>query len=201
MQRAVLGISIVNVNNPRLDVDIDELSGVYVDSVYENSAAEEAGLRKGDVIVAINKTEVPTVAELQDLVARNRPGDKIEVTYKRNGRSKTVYAKLKNIDNEIRIVKKNDAYAIEGASFRNATKDELTEYDAEAGVIVENIGAGKWRDVGIKDGFLITSIKDRPVREVNEFKALLRNLKGDGGILIKGKYPGDDEYKYYGMAW
>ena len=201
VQRAVLGISIVNVNNPRLDVDIDELTGVYVDSVYEHSAAEEAGLKKGDVITAINRTDVPTVAELQDLVARNRPGDKIEVTFKRNGKTKTVFAKLKNIDNEIKIVKKNDAYAIEGATFRNATEEELKNYNAEGGVIVENIGSGKWKDVGIKNGFLITSIKDRPVREVNELKALLRNLKGDGGILIKGKYPGEDEYKYFGMAW
>jgi len=201
VQRAVLGIAIVNVNNPRLDADIDDLTGVYVDSVYQNSAAEEAGLKKGDVIIEINSTVVPTVAELQDLVARNRPGDKIDVTFKRNGKTKTVSAKLKNIDNEIRIVKRDEGFAIEGASFRNVTKEELEKYDAEGGVIVEDVSTGKWKDVGIRDGFLITSIKDRPVREVNELKALLRNLKGDGGILIKGKYPGDDEYKYYGMGW
>jgi Do/DeqQ family serine protease len=82
VQRAVLGIAIVNVNDPRLDIDLDDLKGVYVDSVYENSAASEAGIKKGDVIIEINDTEVPTVSELQDLVARNRPGDKIDVTYR-----------------------------------------------------------------------------------------------------------------------
>jgi len=200
VQRAVLGIEIVNVNDPRLEEDIDDLKGVYVNSVYENSAAEEAGLKKGDIILKINDTDVTNVAELQDLVARNRPGDKINVTYKRDGKTKTVSAKLKNLDNNIEIVKRDDAYAIEGASFRNATENELKEYDAEAGVIIENIGAGKWKDAGIEDGFLITSINRRSVKDVNELRAMLQNRTGDG-ILIKGKYPDSDKEVYYGMGW
>ena len=199
VQRAVLGIAIVNVNDPRLDVDLEELKGVYVDSVYENSAAEEAGIKKGDVIVEINDMDVPSVAELQDLVARNRPGDKIDVTYKRNGNTSTVSAKLKNLDNEVKIVKRNDSYKIEGASLRNATKDEIEEYEVSGGVIVENIGQGKWKDAGIKNGFLITSLNNRSIKEVNELRALLRDSSGDG-ILIKGKYP-DGEEAYYGMGW
>ena len=201
VQRAVLGIAIVDVNDPRLDVDVDELKGVYIDQVYENSAAEEAGLEKGDIIIKINDSEVNNVAELQDLVARNRPGDKINVTYKRGGNAKTISTKLKNLDNEVRIVKRDDAYSIDGASFRNPTKEELKKYEVDGGVIIENIGNGKWKDVGIRDGFMITSISKRPVKDVNELRALLRNSSGDGGILIKGKYPDKDDYSYYGMGW
>ncbi len=199
VQRAVLGIEIVNVSDPRLDIDVDELSGVYVNAVYENSAAEEAGLKKGDVIIKVNDDEIKNVAELQDHVARHRPGDKIRVTFKRDGKTKTVTAKLKNLDNEIKIVKKDDAYKIEGASLRNATKDELKEYEADAGVIIENIGPGKWQDAGIKDGFLITSVNNRPIKGVDELRAILRNSVGEG-VLIKGKYP-DGKEAYYGMGW
>ena len=201
VQRAVLGIAIVDVNDPRLEVDIDENKGVYIDQVYERSAAEEAGIEKGDIIVEINDTEVTNVAELQDLVARNRPGDEIKVTYKRDGKTKSVKAKLKNLDNEVKIVKKDDGYSSEGASFRNPTEDELEEYGVEAGVIIEDIGSGKWKNGGIKEGFMITSIGKRPVKDVNELRAVLRNSAGEGGILIKGKYPGKDDYSYYGMAW
>lgn len=199
VQRAVLGIEIVNVNDPRLEEDFDDLKGVYVNSVYESSAAEEAGLMEGDIILEINKTTVANVAELQDLVARNRPGDKIDVTYKRNGKTKTVTAKLKNLDNEVKIVKKDDTYSIEGASLRNATQEEIKEYDVQGGVIIEDIGNGKWKDAGIKDGFLMTSINNRPIKDVNELRALLRNGSGDG-ILIKGKYS-DGKEAYYGMGW
>ena len=172
VQRAVLGIQIVNVNDPRLDVDLDDIMGVYVDSVYVNSAAEEAGIKKGDVIIEINNTDVPSVAELQDLVARNRPGDKIDVTFKRNGKTSTVSAKLKNIDNEVKIVKRDDSYKTEGASLRNATEEEIDKYDVSGGVVIENIGRGKWNEAGIKDGFLITSINNRAVKDVNDLRAI-----------------------------
>ncbi len=200
VQRAILGIQIVNVNDPRLDVDLDDIIGVYVDSVYENSAAEEAGIKKGDVIIEINDTEVPTVAELQDLVARNRPGDKISVTYKRDGKTSTVSAKLKNLDNEVKIVKRDDGHATAGASLRNATKDELERYNVENGVIIENIRNGKWKDAGIKDGFLITSIDKRPLKDVNDLRAILRNSAGEG-ILVKGKYADNDREIYYAVEW
>ena len=200
VQRAVLGIEIMNVNDPRLKEEhLSDLKGVYVNSVYEKSAAEEAGLKKGDIILEINKTEIVNVAELQDLVARNRPGDKIEVTYSRDGKTKTVTTKLKNLDNKVEIVKKDDAYVIEGASLRNPSENEVEKYGADGGVIVEDIGNGKWKDAGIKDGFLITSINNRPIKEVNELRALLRDSTG-GGVLIKGKYP-DGKEAYYGMGW
>ena len=199
VQRAVLGIEILNVNDPRIDEDLDELKGVYVAVVRPNSAAKEAGLENGDVIIEINQTEVANVAQLQDLVARHRPGDKIDVTYKRNGKTKTLSAKLKNLDNEIKIVKKNDSYVIEGASLRNASEEEIKNYDVSGGVVLGNIGNGKWKDAGIKDGFLITSINNRSVKNVNELRAVLRDSSGDG-VLIKGKYP-DGKEAYYGMGW
>lgn len=200
VQRALLGIQIVNVNDPRLkDKDVNELHGAYIMEVNENSAAEEAGLKKGDVITEIDGHKVENVAELQDMVARHRPGDKIEVTFRRDGKTKTVSAKLKNLDNEVRIVRKNDAVTIEGASFKNATPEELKKLDLDNGVKVVDVQPGKWKDVGIKKGFVISSIDKRPVRNVDDLREMLRVRKGEG-ILIAGKYP-DGEEAYYGMGW
>jgi len=199
VQRALLGIQIVNVNDPRLEEEVDDLVGVYVFEVNENSAAEEAGLKKGDVIIKIEGHKVTNTAELQDLVARNRPGDKIKVTFNRDGQTQTVTAKLKNLDNEVRIVRKNDAVIIEGASFKNATEEDLENLDLSYGVKVVDVKSGKWYDTGIKKGFVISSIDKRPVRNVDDLREMLRTSKGDG-ILIAGKYP-DGEEAYYGMGW
>ncbi len=199
VQRALLGIEIRNVNDPRLEVKLDELNGVYVENVTENGAAEEAGIKKGDVVIKINDTDVKNVAELQDMVARHRPGDKINVTFRRDGKTKTVSAKLKNLDGEIKIVRKDDSYKIEGAALRNPSDDELKKYGADGGIVVEDISSGKWKDAGIKDGFLITSINNRPVKSIDELRSLLRASVGDG-ILLKGKYP-DGKEAYYGMGW
>jgi S1-C subfamily serine protease len=96
-------------------------------------------------------------------------------------------------------VKKDDAYVVEGASLRNATEDEADKYDTNGGVIIEDVSKGKWKDAGIKDGFMITSINNRPVKNVNDLRALLRNSTGEG-VLIKGKYP-DGKEVFYGMGW
>lgn len=199
VQRALLGIGILNVNDPRLEVKLDVRNGVYVESITESGAAEEAGIQKGDVVIKINDSEVKNVAELQDMVARHRPGDKIDVTFIRDGKTRTVTAKLKNLDGEIKIVRKDEAYKIEGASLRNPTDDELKQYGADGGIVLENISSGKWKEAGIKDGFLITSINNRPVKNVDDLRNQLRSSTGDG-ILIKGKYP-DGKEAYYGMGW
>lgn len=199
VQRALLGIEILNVNDPRLEEDIEDLNGVYIGRVSEGGAAEEAGLEKGDIVIKINDTDVKNVAELQDMVARHRPGDKIDVTFKRDGKTKTVSAKLKNLDNELKIVRKDDSYRVEGASLRNADEDEIKEYGVSGGVIVEDIEGGKWKDAGIKNGFLITSVNNRPIKDVNELRAVLRSSVGDG-VLIKGNYS-DGKEAYYGMGW
>ena len=199
VQRALLGISILNLNDPRLDEDIEERNGVFVESVTEGGAADEAGMERGDVVIKINDAEVKNTAELQDMVARHKPGDKIDVTFRRDGKTKTVTAKLKNLDNEIRIVRKDDSYTLEGATLRNATDEEIETYEVSGGIIIENIGKGKWSEAGIKDGFLITSINNRAVKDVNELRTVLRNSSGEG-ILIKGKYPSGKE-AYYGMGW
>jgi serine protease Do len=199
VQRALLGIQILNVNDPRLEEDIEDLNGVYIGRVSEGGAAEEAGLAKGDIVIKINDTDVKNVAELQDLVARHRPGDKIDVTFRRDGKTKTVSAKLKNLDNEVKIVRKDDSYRVEGASLRNAEEEEIKKYGVSGGVVVEDIEDGKWKDAGIKNGFLITSVNNRPVKDVNELRAVLRSSSGDG-VLIKGNYA-DGKEAYYGMGW
>ena len=94
--------------------------------------------------------DVTNVAELQDIVARNRPGDKIKVTFSRDGKTKSVSAILKNYDNEIKIVKSTDDAKIEGATFRNATKKELEELEIEGGVVIENLERGKWSTLASK---------------------------------------------------
>jgi len=198
VQRALLGIQIANVNDPRLESEVEDLQGVYVMEVNDGGAAEEAGIEKGDVIVKIDDKDVTNVAELQDFVARNRPGDKVKVTFHRDGKTKTVTATLKNYDNEVKLIKNSDEASIEGATFRNATSEELEKLNIDGGVVIENLERGKWSSAGIKEGFIINEIDKRPIKDVNDLRAALRGK--EGGILIGGVYP-DGEEAYYGLAW
>ncbi len=87
VKRAILGVAITEVNEDiAAKVDLPSVSGVFITDVNRNSSASSAGLRTGDVIMTINNIPTNSVPELQEQVARFRPGDRISLEFYRNGR-------------------------------------------------------------------------------------------------------------------
>ena len=198
VQRPLLGITIRDVTaEDAEDLKLKEVQGVYVNGVNSNSSAEDAGIVAGDVIVAIENRKVKNVSELQEAVALNRPGDKIKVTYIRDGKEKTATATLKNMAGDVGIVR------VEGTNIENATcveiDDELKdELNLKGGVQLKNIKNGKWKEAGIKEDFIITSVDKREILSINDLMAAIS--RREGGSLIGGVYP-DGESAYYGIGW
>lgn len=199
VQRGLLGIRIGDVNAQVAEqAGLDVLQGVYVNSVNENSAAEEAGIERGDVIVGINDRKVDNVSELQEMVARNRPGDEVKVTFLRSGDEHNVLAVLRNTSGNMEFIRRELPVEIAGGEFENMSQSELERYDVEGGIKVARVGDGKWQDAGIKAGFMITSVDKKKINNVTEFNQLMENKKG--GLLIEGFYQ-DGEEVYYGLGW
>ena len=199
VQRALLGVSITDVTAEfARSRDIEEVGGVYILDIGENSAAEDAGLQQGDIIRRINGARVTTTAELQELVGRNSPGDRIEVTYTRNGREYTTKATLKNVQGEVAMVTADSNLSFDGATFKAANDELLEELDLRNGVIIDKVGNGKWKENGIKPGFVITHINKTPVESVDQVLEILRNRRG--GNLVEGMYPNGEE-RYYAIGW
>lgn len=199
VQRALLGIRIQDVN-PQLskDLGLTERQGVYVTLVNPGSSAQEAGVKEGDVIIEVNDQAVNTVAQLQEQIALKRPGDKVSITYSRKGSLKKVDITLKGISGTTEFVKKESPMSIEGATFQKASEEELEKFDLENGVKIESLEEGKWKNAGIKEGFIITAIDKMEVREVEDIMTILQTRRG--GILIEGVYP-DGEKAFYGVGW
>ena len=199
VQRGLLGISILDVNADLAErLEIDELNGVYINAVGENTAADDAGLEQGDIITGIDGVEITNVAELQEQVALNRPGDDIEVTFIRDGKTKRATATLKNARGNTEIIVRRSSSEIEGAIFEELTPDELTDLGIESGVRLKELEEGKWLDANIKEGFIVTSIDKQQIRTVDDLKRVL--ARKQGGILIEGQYPNGEE-QYYGLGW
>lgn len=97
VQRAVLGVSVINLNAELAkEKGIKDIVGVYIDSVALGSAAERGGLKSGDVIMMINDASVNYASRLQEVVATYRPGDKIVITFIRNNKIRKTDVTLKN---------------------------------------------------------------------------------------------------------
>lgn len=200
VQRALLGVNIGDVNAQLAkDKGLKINRGVYVSNVNSGSAAEEAGLKEGDVIVDINGRPINTVAQLQEIIATNRPGDQVKVTYYRSGDMRTTNATLKNGMGTTKIVAKSNTLEIGGSVLSNLTDAEKARLKVKGGVKVEKIGAGKLRDAKIKEGFIITSIDHKPVANVDEVAAILSGKRNEG-TLIEGMHP-NGEKAYYGLPW
>jgi len=101
VKRAILGVNIMDVNDDiASDLSLPSVIGVYVSDVFSGTSADEAGLRKGDVIVAVNGNSTNSVPELQEQIALFRPGDFVEIDFYRQGhRFKKTDVKLKPIRN------------------------------------------------------------------------------------------------------
>src|SRR5690606_8102719 len=87
VRRALLGINIVNITAEDAEVfGLPETAGVLVEDFAETSPASEAGLDRGDVIVAVNGTKVERVGQLQRMIAQHRPGEYVDVDAIRYGK-------------------------------------------------------------------------------------------------------------------
>ncbi len=200
VQRALLGVSIGNVNADLAEAEgLKTITGVFVSGVSAGSAADEAGIEQGDVIVEINERPISTVAQLQENIAKNRPGDKVKVAYLRDGKLNKTYATLKNSMGTTKAVAKSEKLEIGGAQLANLSVQDMQQYGVKGGVKVERIGSGKWKQSKIQEGFVITAVDNKKISNTEELAAVLRGKRGEG-TLIEGVYP-NGEKVYYGMPW
>jgi serine protease Do len=128
VQRGYLGIMIRDVDgNLAREKDLDVTTGVYVDSLLENSAAKAAGLEKGDVILAVDGKEVKKAPELQELVARHRPGDKVSLKVDRAGEEKVYIVTLNNREGKTELLDKDspELMTVLERSWRTSTREPL----------------------------------------------------------------------------
>jgi Do/DeqQ family serine protease len=196
VQRALLGVTIRDITADLAeDEDIAEFSGVYVDQLSNGGAAEEAGLKSGDVIIAIDGRPTRTVSELQEQIARHRPGDKVTVEFLRDNEKLEKSATLKSTTGNTAIVKPTTALEYQGVMFENLTSEEIKEYNVEGGVKVNEVADGKWKEVGVRPDFIITSIDKIDVKNVVTLKKILDNNEGEV-VLLLGMYPNGEKAWY-----
>ncbi len=201
VQRALLGINIRDVTAELSEEEkLGVLEGVYVINVQEGRAADEAGIENGDVIIAVDGQKVTKTSELQEKVALHRPGDKIEVTLVRNGKKKTISATLRNTLGTTKTVSSANNFSIQGASFEDVSKKEKEKLEIEGGAKIVKLEGGKWKEAGLKEGFIITGIDKRPIQNVEDLSNTLTRTAPGSGLLIEGLYP-NGEKAYYGIGW
>ena len=198
VQRGFIGISIRDIDSKLIDEKgLKGTQGVYVAGLTEGGAAEEGGLKEGDVITKVGSVDVNSTPQLQEQVGRYRPGDKIAVTVLREGKERNFSLTLRNKEGDTRIIKNEEPLRLLGGTFENVNQEERSKLGIRGGVKVSKLLSGKLRSAGIQEGFIITSIDKKPITGTDDLESALKTKQG--GVLIEGVYPNGMK-AYYGFG-
>ena len=209
-QRALLGISYIDLNSesgeefakmkeaPKNIETLKKYHGIYVRDVVENGAAQEAGILPGDVITEINDKSIRSASNLSEEIGKSRPGDKVNISVIRDGKVKQFSATLRNKAGNTDAITSTGASAL-GAEFKTVDKDLARKLGISGGAQVSELGDGKLKRQGVRAGFIITTINQKPVRSAEDVKRILNGITR-GGIFIEGIYPnGREAYYAFGI--
>ncbi len=194
VQRGWLGVQVRSVDNELAkQFDLKVVEGAYISGFSEDrkSAAKDAGLREGDIVVKIDDAIIKTSTALTEYIGRKRPGDKVTVIVNREGKEVSYPVTLKGHDGKTSIVKaeEREGFASLGLEVEDLDTKELKRLELENGVRVKTVGNGKLaRYTDIKDGFIITQVNDAHVKSVKEFNELLKSKKPGDLVILSGTY-------------
>lgn len=197
VQRALLGVHIQTINAELAKkLKLESIEGVYITSIEEGGAAEEAGVKEGDVVISIDNIKVNTSTELQEQISKYRPGDKVKVLVIRSNKEKPFDITLRNTKGGTGIIK-NDTNIL-SAELETVDENTMSKLNIRNGLVVSKLYDGKLKNAGIKEGFIITHVNKRPIKTVQEMNEILKMAKG--GILIEGiNKKGEEGYYVFGL--
>ncbi len=201
VQRGYLGVNYIDGKSAtpeaRKQYNLDNVEGVVIANVLDESGAAKAGLKEGDIIKTINSRPIRTGTQLQEQIAQQRPGDRVSMEIERDGRTINKSVELRNSLGNTDVVKKNSNSALQslGASFRDLTPKEKQQLKS-GGVLITDIQRGALSQyTRIKKGFVITSVNDQVVNTLSELnKAFSTNGKA---YQLGGFYPGNAGSYFY----
>ncbi len=200
VQRAYLGINYAPDNlsdEVKKQEGIADGEGVYVLDVTKDGAAAASGIRKGDFITRINSIPVRSGPEMVGQIATYRPGDRVKIGYRRDGKDLVSEVVLRNSGGTTSIVKTTVLDKL-GADLSTISAKTAKEMGVKGGVMVKSItDNGAFSKTRMEEGFVVLKVNGKEVSTVEEFRIELE--KAGSSVTLDGMYPGYDGVFRYPM--
>lgn len=202
VQRAFMGIN-YNEVTPALssELDLSVNSGVYVANVISGGAADDAGIKKGDVIINVAGKVVNTGADLTEAIGSHRPGQRLNVIVNRDGANKQFDVLLKNkLGTTEMLTREEEITRSFGAELSDLSPQEKRSMGLRYGVRVDKVLGGRFEKAGIPKGFVIVKLNNIYIDSVEKFEKLIGQFNPGDGALIQGFEP-NGKANYYAFEW
>ena len=163
--------------------------GALVAKVLDDSPAMAAGVNVGDVIVEFNDQKVMSSANLPPIVGSSKVGEKLPLGIIRNGREMQLKVKLDELPEDGSVVQASakpvdDETNRFGLSVVDLGDDEKAELELTAGVVVNRIVNGAASQAGVRKGDVILSVDNKPVKDVKQFRKLVKDLPAGKAVAL-----------------
>ncbi len=198
VQRAWLGIEGTAVNDEQqmlpeeIKAKIKEAGvteGILVATIIENGSADGI-LEVDDVILAIDGKKIKTFGELQETLAKHRPGDKVKLKVLRNKKEINVDMVLKNKQGTTNVIKDN-GMEILGAAFRELSDETKRSLRINTGIEVTGVTDGKMKEAGVRKGFIIMKANGQSVKSVEQLEEIVKQATNstEPVLFLNGIFP------------
>ena len=185
VKRAVLGITMGSVDKKIADeMKLSSVSGVFINEVLKGSAADKAGLKKDDVIIAIDGQKITDASSVQAKVSSYHPGDKAVITFIREGKQQEVTVEFQAAAQPNGQEGQDGSIAFYGANLKAADPETLKAMGLRSGVEIVSLGSGKMLEAVAKVGGIILYVNDEPVSKPEDVVAKAK--KASRGVYIEG---------------
>lgn len=199
VQRGFLGVASIDLSNDQLvaaynrekKTNLKVGSGVYVTGFSESSGAEDAGIKIGDIITKVDGAPISDFADLSISIGSRRPGDKVQVTYLRNGREATTTVTLRDQKGGTTARTKADLSVSEkiGADFEPLSERFKTDYGLTSGVVAKNVVEGsEIAKIGIVDNYIVIEVNGKPVNSQKDVDRILDKYSGNVSVKFVDAY-------------
>lgn len=179
VQKAILGANVLDYDYATavkydLDTKVKSYNGVLLERLEPKGPAAIAGLRLGDVITKVNGADINSQSEFEEALSYRYPGDKISITYLRDGKSGSVNLTLVNRKGDTGILKRKIISAPSlGAQL------EATDYGVKVFKIADN---SVFKRLGVNENFVIERLNNESVSEPEEVITFFEQFRGRGYI-------------------
>ncbi len=210
VQRALLGVQCTDLNLGLVPDDAAEgikeikdkakelglKEGIWVRKVVEGGSS--AGiLKEDDVITAIDGKKIHRFADLQEELAKHRPGDKVKVTAIRDKKERVFEITLKNEQGTTKVMKDADMDIL-GAAFKPVSDELKKQLNLGYGLEVTGVTNGKMADAGIRKGFIILKANNVTMKSVDDLEKVMKEATKtpEQVLFITGMFPSGKRASY-----
>lgn len=188
VSRGWLGVLIQEVSKDLADsFGLKKAYGALVAQVVEDSPAEKAGLKAGDVIVEFEDEEIDLSSELPHLVGRSKVGSKAALRVVREGDEMQIDVEIGELPGLDEAVSMKPSKASKktnrlGLQVKEVEKSSLGELNLQGGVQVVQVNQGPARKAGIRVGDIIARLNNEALESVEVFSKVVKELPKDKAI-------------------